>query len=354
MLKNWWPYAIVAIILVAILIAKFVFWPLLFLAAILAILLCFLFFEKALMLFAFTLPLEKTLSIDIGGFTFRFSHFLIGALAVAWLVKSLLNKKLKIFWNQSLVFLILYLVVAAISLRDVVNLNRGWEVFIFTTFAIFSFWFLFQLFREQPKRIIFFLKTLFISAIAVGIFGLLQISGDLLNLPIWLTGIGEGYTKGVLGFPRVRASFFEPLYFGSFIILILPLVYMQINSVKKLISQKWLKILLLLLLINLILTFARSAYLAFAVEVLIVAIFSIKFIFQKKALRFLSAFTLIFVLFLFVFLNFPKIFPHKVQAALKHTVETTDWSSFERLNSGGLALDLFRENPIKGIGLGQF
>jgi len=35
-------------------------------------------------------------------------------------------------------------------------------------------------------------------------------------------------------------------------------------------------------------------------------------------------------------------------------VETTDWSSFERLNSGGLALDLFRENPIKGIGLGQF
>lgn len=354
MLKNWWPYAIIVLVLVAFSIAKFIFWPVILLVSLLAVILCFLYFEQALLLLAFFLPFEKTLSADLGGITFRLSHLLIISLFLAWIIRSLTQKSFRIFGDQGFIFLLFYLLVAGLSLKLVPNFERGLEVFVFTTFVFFVFWFLFQLFQEEPKRILNFLKVLLISAIVVGFLGLFQVIGDLINLPVWLTGIGEGYTKGVLGFPRVRASFFEPLYFGSFIILILPLVYMQINSGKKLISQKWLKVLLLLLLLNLILTFARSAYLAFAVEVLIIAIFAIKLIFQQKVLRLLSVSILMFVLFFFVFLNFPKIFPYKIQTALKHTVETTDWSAFERLNSGSLALDLFRENPISGIGLGQF
>ena len=354
MLKNWWPYVIIVLVLAAFLIAKFLFWPVILLVAILAVILCFLYFEQALILFAFTLPFEKTLSFDAGGVTLRFSHFLLVALLIAWLIRSLMQKSLKIFWDQSFILLLFYLLISGLSLRGAPNFNRGLEIFIFNTFTFLGFWFLFQLFREKPARFFNFLKTLLISAIVVGIFGLLQVGGDLIGAPIWLTGIGKGYAKGVLGFPRMCASFFEPLYFGSFIILVLPLVYLQIKTKNQLLSNKWLKILLLLLTLDLFLTFARSAYLAFAVELIILVIISIRFFFKPMVLKIGAVFILLAALFLFSFLNFPNIYPYKVQDALNHVVETTDFSSFERINSGTLALELYRENPISGVGLGQF
>ena len=353
-LKNWWPYIIIIGIIVSFLIAKFTFYPVILAVGILAVLLCVLYFEQALGLLAFVLPFEQALSFDIKGVHLRLSYILIVFLFIAWLIRGLLKKNLKIYFDQSFVMLAFYLVIAGLSLRFAPNFNRGLEVFGFTTFVFFAFWFLFQLLREKKERLYNFLKILFISTIVVTIFGLLQFAGDFVGLPIWLTGIGEVYTKVILGFPRVRSTFSEPLYFGSFIILILPLVYMQLNSAKKLLSQKWLKILFLLLLVNLALTFARSSYLAFALEFFIIVIVSIKLFLKQRILRLIAFFGLLVVVFLFSLYNFPQIYPAKVQSAFDHVVTISDFSSLNRLDTDSAALKIFKNNPIKGIGIGQF
>jgi O-antigen ligase len=354
MLKNWWPYVIIVGILTSFLIVKFAFYPVVLVVFILAVLLCFLYFEQALMLLAFLVPFENAFSLSLKGLHLRISDVLIIVLFLAWLVKSLAAKSLKIFWDQSFFFLLFYLLIAGLSLRFSPNFSRGLQVFGFTTFVFFAFWFLMQLFREQPQRLFKFLRVLFISAITVCILGLLQFAGDFVGLPIWLTGIGIQYTKAILGFPRVRSTFSEPLYFGSFIILILPLVYVQLNSAKKLLAQPWLKILFLLLLLNLFLTFARSSYLAFAVELLIIVVASIKLFLKPRILRLIAVFILLVVAFLFSLYNFPQIYPSKVQSALSHVVSISDFSSLNRLDTDAVAQKLFQNSPIKGIGIGQF
>jgi len=354
MLNKFLPISILLIFITSFFLAKFSILT----AGLIAFLALFIFalfyFKQALLLFAFFLPFEKTFSFDFSGITLRFSHLLFLAIFFSWIIRNLTNKNWKIYFDRSFIFLILYLVLAAFSMGWAQNFNRGLQVLGFSAFAFLVFLVLYQIFLQEPKYLKLFLKTLFVSTIVVCLFGLFQFFGDLIGLPLFLTGIGEGYTKAVLGFPRVRSTFFEPLYFGNFIILIFPLIYWQTTLRKPILSRKLTKLLLLLLVLNLILTIARSAYLAFLLELVLISIFSLKYFLRPLSLRLLSVFLILISSFLFSLINFPKIYPYKVQEVIKHSTTINDWSSRERLTSGAIASKAFLKNPIKGLGIGQF
>lgn len=355
--KNNWQFGVLLLsLLVSLLLAKFGFWVVAFLFFALGFLFCFLYFEKALFVLAFLIPFEKTLALEIKGVSVRLSHLWLVLLFMAWALKMILEKKCRIRGERAFLYLGLYFVVSLLSLQWAQNLNRGVEVLLFTLFAFFAFWFVFQVLVKDKKYYFLFLDGLFWGALAGGVFGIFQYFGDWLNLPLWLTGIGEGYTKAVLGFPRVRATFSEPLYWGSFIIVVWPLVYFQIyaQSDRRLWPKKRLKFLLLLLIINLVLTVARSSYLAFLGQSLLIALVSFFRQFRVRKIYWLSIVGLAFSLFAFVVLNFPQFLPAKVQGLLSHATSISDWSSRERLMTWGAALKAFRESPLKGLGIGQF
>jgi len=350
-----WQFGVLSLALfLSFLLAKFGFWVFAFLLFAFGFLFCFLFFEKALFILAFLIPFEKTLALDIKGVTIRFSHLWLGLLFLVWILKMLLRQKFEIKNDRTFIYLGLYFLIALLSLQWAGNFQRGVEVLLFTFFALFSFWFIFQLLVKKREYYFLFLKGLLWGSLVAAIFGIFQYFGDWLGLPLWLTGIGAGYTKAVLGFPRVRATFFEPLYWGSFIIIIWPLVYFQIYAKNRVWPKKRLKLLLLLLLINLILTVARSSYLAFVVQAFVVALVSFVRYFRVRKTYWLSIAGLLFFAFLFVVVNFPHLLPAKIQSLISHATSISDWSSRERLTTWESALKAFRRSPLRGIGVGQF
>ncbi len=67
--RTWYLGAFLAGLVISFAVAKFGYWPILFLFFILTFLFCYLFFEEALGVFAFILPFERTLSVEVKGIT---------------------------------------------------------------------------------------------------------------------------------------------------------------------------------------------------------------------------------------------------------------------------------------------
>ncbi len=350
----WFLIVLVLGLVLSFALVEIGFWVLAFLFFVIAFIFCVLYFEQALFVASFLLPFEKTLAFEIKGITLRVSHLWLILIFLAWLFRGLVSKQLVIKGERAFVYLVLYFGVAMLSLNWAQNLKRGVEVLLFTLFAFFAFWLLFQILTQKKDYYFLFLKGLFWGALVASVFGLLQYLGDWANLPLWLTGIGKGYTKAILGFPRVRATFSEPLYWGSFIVMVWPLVYFQVYSPERIWPKRRLKLLLLLLLVNLFLTVARSAYLAFLVQAFVIAFISFVKQFRVRKVYWLSIVGIMLFALLFAGINFPKFLPPKVQGLISHATSTSDWSTKERLMTWESAMKAFRKSPLKGLGIGQF
>jgi O-antigen ligase len=108
-------------------------------------------------------------------------------------------------------------VVCVISAGLSAHLKRPVEVAGFTIFVGVLAWVMSLRFEREKVPVYF--KIIGISALAVCIFGLYQFFGDLLGLPVSLTGLRTEYTAGVFGFPRIQSTGLEPLYFADYLLV---------------------------------------------------------------------------------------------------------------------------------------
>ena len=169
-----------------------------------------------------SLPFERIPSLEVGGGSVRLSQItiLIGFLVFLVLLIKGDDKLKKLKLNKINWFIIAFLLLSIPSLYFIIDFRR----FIITyigTLLVFGALFLLSNFAQNIYDKIFKLSKVLVG---VSIFGVYQFVGDMIGLPIYLTGLREQYTKIIFGVPRVHATALEPLYFAG--MLFLPIFFM--------------------------------------------------------------------------------------------------------------------------------
>lgn len=355
-------YALLAAVLLLgvsyVISLEYFYGVLLALGVIAGILLAYFIFKNpflGIILIIFFLPFERIPTIDLGAVTLKVNQ-LIGLITlVSWLLSSLIYKK-KITPFPLIWPFIIFWAACAISLIFSVYLPRALTVFGFVIFTS-----LFALMMNQyintTERLEKIIIVLYWSTMVVCVFGFFQFLGDVVGLPTSLTGLREGYTKAVFGFPRVQAFSIEPLYLGSF--LMIPLgVFIALFLAKvpvKSISRLKMFILILFSIIILVLTVSRGAYLALGVLLVVLFFFMARHFLSPKIIITATLAGLIAIGAVYWFIN--KGEDKAYDEFIKH-VSVEDFTEGEsvqgRLSEFDYALEMSETNPWFGVGIGNY
>lgn len=309
--------------------------------------------QLGLFLVLFFLPFERIPSLDVGGVTLRL-NFLVGGLTLLATALAYLKHSFKPTWHPLLPPIVLLLIAAGVSLFAAVELPRAIVVLAFLGFTASFGWFTVELVRT-PRDFMTATRILWWSALVVGVFGIYQFFGDLAGLPTMLTGLREGYTKAVFGFPRVQAFSIEPLYLGNWLLIPLSLLGATVLLKPKQLYRPWLWWLLGLLALILVLTVSRGAYLAAAASAAVIVVTLPR---QMLEPRHVLLSLLISVTVLVGALGFIS---RGESGALEEFIEharvgdlTEGESTQGRLSAYSEALRAWESRPVTGIGLGNY
>lgn len=276
--------------------------------------------EYSLYLMAFFLPISKAI-IEI-----------TATLAIAaFLVKKLTQKKFVHTYLNSALFT--FVGISAISIIGTSSLYTSLRNFFFKLIEqVLLFFVILEAIntRQKVKNI---LLAMFLSAYLVGIDGLYQYftHQDFLR-------------QRTMPFKnRINASFYTPNDLGAYLVpLIILSLSMNFIKFKSRAINPLIKILVLLLFINIILTFSRGAWLGLAVGLIFMV--SISFFLNKKL--FFTTLLLLFILIIFL--------PFRPDIPLNKIFYFTDTGSVDRKGLWVIAYNMIKERPFFGHGLGTF
>lgn len=329
---------------------------------ILGLIIVFIVFSKilknpfwGLLVLIFFLPFERIPTIDIASFTVKINHILGIMTLISWLLLILVKKR-KFEPNFLIWPLTIFLTVLFASVLYSSYPPRSIIIFIFVCFTVLLSILVVNLATNkiQLEKIII---VFFWSALIVCLFGFFQFFGDIIELPQSLTGLKEGYTKAIFGFPRIQAFSIEPLYLGNF--LFIPLGIFICLFLRKIqvafLSRFWQFVIITLMLIILILTVSRGAYFGFAVMLATIFLFYARYWFSRKVIATIIIVLVIAASGVFYFLSQGSEtaldkFTHHATLGDFMTSESTEG----RLIEFDKALDYWRDNPTIGIGLGAY
>lgn len=308
-----------------------------------------------IVLIIFFLPFERIPTIDIGSVTLKVNQLIGFITLISWLLSSLIYKK-KITPFPLIWPFIIFWATCAISLIFSTYLPRSLVVFGFIIFtSLFAI--MMNQFINTTERLEKVIIVLYWSTMVVCIFGFFQFLGDVVGLPTSLTGLREGYTKAVFGFPRVQAFSIEPLYLGSY--LMIPLgVFIALFLAKvpiKSISRLQMFIAILFSIIILVLTVSRGAYLAFGVLLVVLFILMARHFFSPKIIITATLAGLIAIGAVYWFIN--KGEDKAYEEFIKHVLveDFTEGESVQgRLSEFDYALEMSETNPWFGVGIGNY
>lgn len=306
----------------------------------LLILICILFFA---------LPFERVPTFEVSGFTVKISY-IVGLLLIAvslFRARTLLKNK----FDLGDLALLGFLVVGMAGLFKSDDLKRGIATIFMWLFVFVIYFILAKLFKNEEYRIQAE-KFLLIATFIVCLFGLYQFVLDSLNFSTAYSLLRLRYTKAVLGFPRIQSVALEPLYFANFLLVPLFLsvkkFFFERNALNRYFG------LITLILVNIILTVSRGAYLSLSFSMII---FLIYFLFINKSYRGRVIWvvgnclvSVVIALLLVAILNGGS----KVTSFWNHTSvnDSTNASSVQGRQQGYLsAIDKFKQNPVFGIGI---
>lgn len=305
---------------------------------------------RGIYLITFFLPFEYIGAYDWQGITIRPSQVLAVMTMVAWILDGLGKRNLKFVRNPIFWPIVLFLLINIISLVNAPNSAHSILILLFIIFTI-ALGFTIPNLVRQKAELIKIIKILFVSVFLVSLFGLYQFAGDMLGLPQSFTGLRYQYTKEILGFTRIQATFLEPLYFANFLLISISLLVARLGGLGER-ENKWqgLEIVVLILaLLNFILTVSRGAYLGLFFALLTLAIIYRQKIFKPKILFYC------FFAFLFLLVAFSQFLGGQIGIFVSHLRDSFSGAAFfERAETFNLAIQAWREHPFIGIGPGSF
>jgi hypothetical protein len=309
-----------------------------------------------------SLPFERIPSVDFGFGNIRISQLLtlLGIYFFFILIfkrdKKLLEHKIdNSFW------LILGFFVVSIPSWFVVQDFKRFLITMIGTLLVFLAYFLLSNFS---KNILELLQELNLVLILVCLFGIYQIVGDFVGLPIIATGLRYQYTKVVFGIARVHATALEPLYFAG---MLFPGIFSSIFLIAK---QKpilnlnfkfqkniYFNILIFSLFCSLFLaTISKGAFLSIALLLpfLVLIFYQLKLL---KNLSFVRTLALAFLGFIFFLNLFSQEFSTILIGIINNFIGSLFFdsgTSAERIFFVQAANFLLFYNIVVGIGSGQF
>ena len=251
----------------------------------------------------------------------------LGMLIIVYIVKSLIYRKdfikyLKGFFIDPLtIFMVVLCAIMIITSFEGINVKLGIKESI--RFASYIFIYFIVKFEDIEYKNI--LKVFLVSICIILVFGIIQ----------FFTGIGASVTLGGYKFIRVESTIDNPNSYGGFLnIIIFPVILLLMNCRDK--GKKiFLAVMLIAIVINMGMTMSRNAMLGLFVGIIaLIALYSIKYIFV--------------------------LIPAAIAAFIVPSVRVRILAIFDktqnnsRLGVWNMALDLFKKNPVKGIGNGNF
>lgn len=299
----------------------------------------------ALLFFLF-LPFERLLTLEIFGLTAKIS-FVILMVLVLWFLVKRPGPKLALEDKVLLGF-------AALSYLSVFWSIDQLRTFIIATIFLATFMGFIALRRLLDERTVAIIKSIIIYwGFALSLFAIWQYLADLYNISSH-TFLRPQYTKMIFGFPRPQGTFLEPLYFADFLFLPIFLTFEKIIQAKKPLWFLYFNSFLLILV--LVLTLSRGAYIAFVFSAIVFAILiGLKFKQHLKKLALIAGITLFGALagILLIYLttskdNFRLFIAHAGVADV-----STGESTLDRMTFSSLAWNNFLRSPW-GIGAGAF
>ncbi|MEM1312733.1 MAG: O-antigen ligase family protein [Patescibacteria group bacterium] len=308
-----------------------------------------------------SLPFERIPSLSVGGVNVRFSQLIV--LAGLWIVAVLFFKKDRQLYQlniNKINNILIAFTLCSIPSFFVVIESRRFLTTILATYLAFGALFLLSNFSNNiPRK----LKYLVLSVATTSIFGLYQFVGDLVDLPTYLTGLREMYTKVVFGIPRVQATALEPLYYAGMLfmpilyILVMILAGVQLNVHPK-IKSRYAKLILLTLFLSVfVLTLSKAAFAIMTGIFILLSLCSAK---KLKSIFLFKQFIKLIFVSVSVLSIFTLFFPNLRITVLRIIInfyETATFqfaSSIERLNFLQAAIELLPRNVLIGIGSGQY
>lgn len=320
--------------------------------------------RNLLVALVFLLPFERIPSLDAFGVTLRMSFAVAGLiiLRAIWLIFSRRAELPKI--GPTRATLLAFLIWVAISVFTAINLNRAFQVVIFTFFTVFTALAVSVVYKKDHLACI--TKSLIISATLVGLFGAYQYIGNLAGLPDWATGLRERYSWQVFGFPRIQSVALEPLYYSSYLLLPLSVVASRILLVGNRMKQNL--ILALFFMTSIFLTVSRGGIVAMVGMAILLSVYG--FVLRRTSIKqvvALISFVALSYLLSFLIITYLAKPPvnQAVTGGKKGAVVYTKQLQTTGLEAGGderaiirgQALGLLNEDKtryIAGIGAGQF
>ena len=305
------------------------------------------------LLLVFTLPFERIPSVDIGGISIRMSQ-LIALLGLGILSVKVIKEKYTFRPYPAALWLVAFFAVAAIGVAQAINLTEGVKSFGFSLFTVLVSVVMVQFIRstDDLKRVV---KILIPSVILVVLFALFQTAGDIVGLPLGLTGLKQGYSKIVLGFPRPQGFSVEPLYLADYLFLPLGAVgALWLGKIKGW-NLKLLGPILVGIILVIVLTVSRGAYLALVPFTLTFIIFYPR---RTVSVRAIGSFVIVMGIVAagtVGFLSYSR--PDAIQKFVEHAT-VADLANGEstqgRLMAFQTAYDAWLTKPVVGIGMGNF
>jgi O-antigen ligase len=298
----------------------------------------------------FFLPFERIPTLEIADFTLKVNHILGTLLIIFWLLALAFGKR-KVRPTGLGIPLLLLIFTLSLSLFNSQLPVRSLVFLLLNIFVILIF-FIFTQLIDNKTKLLRVQKILLITITISIVFGLYQFVGDMVGLPLTLTGLDKGYSRAVFGFPRIQAFAKEPLYLGNLLLLGVGFCAAIFTSQK---HFRFFYPFLILLILTIILTVSRGAIVALSIFLILWLFAQAKKALTPKTISYISLTLLVGLIALTMVFSFlgkdlRQVFVGHLSVSDLSFGESTQG----RLIAFRKATDAWRTSPWIGIGLGNY
>lgn len=310
-----------------------------------------------LYILAFTLPFERIPSFDLplGSSSITIKINFIIALLVMAAAALQVAKQRRLNLTRPDKWLVAYVAVMVLSLAVADNRLRALQVIVATVLMIVLALVIERTFQRFDLVKIY--RVLLTSAIVMGAIGMYQFVADTAGVPTAFTGLKDIYTKMVFGFPRIQATALEPLYLASF--LLLPMSLLVARMYTRVVTWKHCAVLAFLVMI-VALTLSRGGiYAGLGAATAIFVALRAHGSWRRAGVVVGSIVcgALAAVALVYITTNLSQAPQNSVSRYLNQTTKLSSSSGSadsDRVINRNLAIRAFRENPVLGVGIGNF